>query len=94
MNNYLILHEGFKKPSDDEMASWQKWFAMIKDKRVDHGGLRGGFKITSAGTDELPFGEDSLTGYTIIKAKNLDEAKEIAAQCPIVKSTRVFQIHK
>lgn len=94
MNNYLILHEGFKKPSDDEMAAWQKWFGMIKDIQVDRGGFRGGLKITNSGTDELPFGEDSLTGYTVIEAENIDEARDIAAQCPIVKSTLIYQIYR
>lgn len=94
MNNYLILHEGFKKPTDKEMSAWQKWFEKIKNKQVDRGGFRGGFKITDSGIEELPFGEDSLTGYTIIEAKNINEVKEIAAECPIVKSTRVYEIHR
>jgi hypothetical protein len=94
MKHYLILHHGFKKPTPEQMEGWKKWFEMIKDKQVDRGGFRGGFKITESGTDELPFGEDSLTGYTIIKAQDLEEAKEIAAECPIVESTRVYEIHK
>lgn len=94
MNTYLILHDGFKKPTQDEMNAWEKWFELIKDKEVDHGGLRGGIKITEFGTDELPFGEDSLTGYTIIQAENINEAKEIASQCPVVNSTRVYQIQR
>ncbi len=94
MNNYIILHEGFKKPSEEEMAAWQKWFELIKDKQIDRGGFRGGFKFTNSGISELPFGGDSLTGYTIIKAESFDEAKQIAAQCPIVNSTKVFEIHR
>lgn len=94
MNHYLILHRGFKKPSTEEMAAWKNWFELIKDKQVDRGGLRDGLKVTETGSEELPFGGDSLTGYTIIKAQDLDEAKEIAAQCPIVTSTQIYQIHK
>lgn len=90
----MILHNGFKKPSGEEMVAWKKWFELIKDIQIDRGGFRGGVKITESGTDELPFAEDSLTGYTIIQAANLDEAKEIARQCPIVNSTLVFEIHR
>jgi hypothetical protein len=76
------------------MFAWKKWFEKIKNKQVDRGGFRGGFKITDSGIEELPFGEDSLTGYTIIEAKNIIKVKEIAAECPIVKSNRVYEIHR
>ena len=92
MNNYLILHHGFKKPTPEEMSAWQKWFKMIEDKQVDRGGLREGREISKAGTKKLEFGEDSMTGYTIIKAEDLDEAEKIAKECPIVASTRVYEI--
>lgn len=94
MNTYLILHHGFEKPTPEQMEEWKKWFELIKDKQVDRGGLRGGLKITETGSEELPFGHDSLTGYTIIEAEDLDQAEEIAAQCPIVNSTKVYEIHK
>lgn len=94
MKHFMILHYGFKKPSDEEMAKWQKWFKMINDKQVDRGGFRGGLKITDSETDELPFGEDSITGYTIIEAENIGGAKKIVAECPVVKSNRVFEIHR
>ena len=55
-------------------------------------GFRGGREITVSGTSELPFRKDSITGYTIIQAEDLDEAEKIAAQCPIVSSTRVYEI--
>jgi hypothetical protein len=41
---------------------------------------------------ELPFGKDSITGFTIIKAKNLDEDEKIAKGCSIVSSTIVYEI--
>ena len=40
----------------------------------------------------MPFGADSITGYTMIKAESLDEAVEIAEKCPFVLSTRVYEI--
>ena len=94
MKQYLILHYGFEKPTSEEMAEWNRWFKTVKDNQIDRGGLRGGVKITEFGADDLPFGEDSLTGYTIIQAENLDEAQEIAGQCPVVNSTQVYEIHK
>lgn len=76
------------------MDAWKQWFESIADKQVDRGGLRDGREISHSGTKNLPFGKDSITGYTIIKAENLDEAEEIAQECPIVASTRVYEIRK
>lgn len=94
LKNYLILHEGFEKPKPEDMEAWKKWFGWIADKQVDRGGLRGGRKITTAGSEDMPFGNDSLTGYTIIEAESLDIAEEIASQCPVVTSTKVYEIQK
>ena len=92
MNNYIILHYGFVKPTPEEMEAWGKWFESIADRQVDRGGFRGGREITNEGTQDLPFGKDSITGYTVIKADNLDAAEKIASACPIVASTRVYEI--
>lgn len=94
MKQFMILHYGFKKPTPEEMAEWNKWFEAIKNIQIDRGGFRGGFKITEIGTDEIPFGEDSLTGYTVIESKDIEKAKAIARKCPAVKSTHVYQVHR
>ena len=94
MKNYLILHYGFEKPTPEEMGAWNKWFESIADKQVDRGHLPGGREISHSGTKDLPFAKDSITGYTVIEAENLDEAERVAQECPIVASTRVYEIRK
>jgi hypothetical protein len=94
VNNYLILHYGFEKPTSEEMAAWNKWFDAIADRQVERGHLPAGREISNAGTKDLPFGKDSLTGYTVITAEDLDEALKIAAECPFVASTRVYEVRK
>jgi hypothetical protein len=75
------------------MGAWDKWFESIVDIQVDKGSFhQGGREISATGTTELPFGKDSITGFTIIKTKNLDEAEKIAKVCPIVFSTIVYEI--
>ncbi|MBT7887991.1 MAG: hypothetical protein HN580_03150, partial [Deltaproteobacteria bacterium] len=49
-------------------------------------------EISHSGTKDLPFAKDSITGYTVIKAESLDEAEKIARECPIIDSTRVYEI--
>ena len=90
MNKYLVMHFGFEPPSPEDMTAWQNWFALISDRQIE----RDGKEITPSATNTLPFGKDSITGYTIIEAKDLDEAVEIASQCPVVASTRVYEIRE
>jgi uncharacterized protein YciI len=37
-------------------------------------------------------GMDSITGYTIINAENLDEAEQLAQSNPYIASIRVYEI--
>lgn len=92
MKRFLILHYGFEKPTAEDMAEWSKWFESIADRQVEKGHLPGGREISHSETKELPFGRDSITGYTMIRAESLDEAVRIAAECPIVDCTRVYEI--
>lgn len=92
MKNYLLLHYGFKMPTPEIMAAWGKWFESIAAKIVDGGRLPVGREITNSGTKELPMAKNSITGYTVIKAKNLAEAEKIARGCPIIASTRVYEV--
>lgn len=92
MKNYLILHVGFEKPTPEQMTAWNAWFESIADKQVGRGGLRGGREIVHSGTNDLPLAQDSITGYTIITAENLDEAEQIAQRCPVVVSTQIYEI--
>jgi len=92
VKDFLILHYGFEKPTPEEMGSWNKWFESITDKQVVRGHFPGGREISPAGTKDLPLAQDSITGYTVIRAEDLDNAEEIAKGCPIVASTRVYEI--
>jgi len=94
MKDYMILHYGFERPTPEEMDRWHKWFESIADKQVDRGHFPGGRELSHSGTRNLPFAKDSITGYTVIKAEDLDEAEAIAQKCPIVASTRVYEIRK
>ena len=92
MKNFLILHYGFEKPTAKDMDGWNQWFASIAERQLERAGFAGGREITHSGSEDLPFAKDSLTGYTLIQAESLDEAENIARDCPIVASTRVYEI--
>ena len=93
MKKYMFLTYGFEKPTPEIMEAWGKWFESIADKMVDKGGhFSGAREISHSGTQDLPMGMESITGYTIINANSLDDAEKIAQGCPIIKSIRVYEI--
>lgn len=92
MKKFLILHYGFEKPTPEQMGEWNKWFESIADRQVEKGHLPGGREFSGAGVKDLPFGRDSITGYTMIHASDLEEAAKIAGECPFVDGTRVYEI--
>jgi len=89
----MFLMYGFEKPTPEIMEKWNAWFALVADKTVDQGGFHGGAcEISDSGTQDLPMGMDSITGYTIVEAADMAEAQELAAQNPYIASIRVYEI--
>ena len=92
MKKFMLLHFGFEKPTPDIMKAWGACFESITDRNVDQGGFGGAREISSAGTEDLPWGMESITGYNIIEAESLDEAEKIAKDCPYIASIRVYEL--
>ena len=92
MKKFMLLHFGFEKPTPEIMKAWGAWFESIADRNVDQAGFGGAREISSAGTEDLPWGMESITGYNIIEAESLDEAEQIAKGCPFIASIRVYEI--
>ena len=93
MKNFVFLSFGFETPTPEIMAAWGKWFESIADKVVEKGGqFVDGREISHDGTRNLPLAKDSITGYTVIQAENLDEAEKIARGNPFIASIRVYEL--
>ena len=93
MKRYMLLHFGFEKPTQEIMEAWNKWFAAVAGRTVEHGGFWGGAReISPNGTKDLTMGADSITGYSIINAESLEEAESVAADNPFIASIRVYEI--
>ena len=92
MNKYMMLHIGFEKPTPEIMEAWNKWFESVAERTVEHGGFMGGREVTRDSIDELPWGMESITGYSIINAESMDEAVELAKGNPFIASIRVYEI--
>ncbi len=92
MKRFMLLHYGFEKPTSEIMTAWEKWFESIADRTVDQGGFSHGREISGNGTRDLPLAAESITGYNIIEAEDLDAAEAIARENPYIASIRVYEI--
>ncbi|MGC6411238.1 MAG: YciI family protein [Candidatus Puniceispirillaceae bacterium] len=95
MAQFMLLHHGFEMPTEEIMQAWNDWFAEIADKTIDKGAhFPHGKEINKSGTEEMPFGPDSLTGYTIIEAADWAEAEAIASRNPFIKSIKIYEMRR
>jgi hypothetical protein len=93
VKKFVFLHYGFEKPTPEIMSAWGKWFESIKDNIIDMGGhFTGGREISKAGTKALPLGPESITGFTIVSGKSLDDAEKMARSNPYISSIRVYEV--
>ena len=94
MSEFVFLYRGGERPSSPEQVQqmMQKWTAWFKDLAakghvVDRGQPleRSGKTVNSAKVvTDGPFAEakDVIGGYTLIKARDVAEAAELAKGCP------------
>jgi hypothetical protein len=94
VKKFVMLHYGFETPTPEIMEAWGAWFESIADKTVANDGFAGGREISASGTQELEWGSESITGYTVIEAESLDEAEAIAKDNPFIRSIRVYEIRE
>lgn len=92
MKRFLLLHVGYERPTPEIMAAWQTWFGSVADITLDAGGFSSGREISRSGTKDLPWDEDSLTGFNLIEAEDLDTAEKIAQSNPYISSIRIYEI--
>ena len=92
MKKFVLITIGFTQPTPEIMESWMQWFKSIEDKIADQIGLSNGKEVTKNGITELPLDKDAITGYLVINAENIDEAIKIAQSCPMITSTKVYEV--
>ena len=92
MKKFMLLTYGFETPTPEIMGAWGKWFESIADRMTDSGHFPTGREVSDDGTRDLPMSRESITGYVVVNAENLDEAETIAQGCPHILSTRVYEI--
>lgn len=103
MPNYVFAYHGGSMPETPEegakvMAAWNDWYGSMGDSVVDGGAPVGMSKTVSAKGTADDGGANPLSGYTVVKADNIEAACEMAKGCPMVVSgngtVEVAQVHE
>jgi hypothetical protein len=93
MKKFVMLHYGFERPTPEIMEAWGTWFESIKDRIVDRGGhFTRGVEISRQGAVDLPLGSESITGFTVVGAESLEDARKMAESNPFIASIRVYEV--
>ena len=99
MNDFMLIYKGgdpkwMENTSKEEMAAsmekWGAWMGMLEQKQqLVSGGSPLAYTGNSISQDGIVTDLSSIelkelvTGYSIIKASDIDEATAIAKECPI-----------
>lgn len=95
MNEFVFLYRSGERPMSPEqiqqtLPKWAAWFKALTDRGhvLDRGQpLQRGGKLVGKAVTDGPFTEakDVIGGYTLIKARDVDEAAELARGCPVIE---------
>jgi len=96
MSNFLLVFHGGSMPESQEegakvMKAWTDWFAEIGDALVD-GGNPASQTREIASNGSVTTVEAGPTGYSIIKADDIDAAVKIAKGCPVLLGGASLQV--
>lgn len=90
MPTYIIAYHGGKEPETPEagaegMAKWKAWLEELGEAVINPGTPLGASKLVGAdGVSDYPKA-DSLTGFSMVRADDMDAALKIAAACPFLE---------
>ena len=88
-NNYLLVYHGGKQPETPEegatvMQAWTDWFGTLGDALVDGGNPVGQVRTIGNNGSVSDGALNPASGYSVIKADNLDAAVALAKGSPVL----------
>ena len=87
MGKYVYVYYAGKDSADaGSMEAWNSWFGQLGGKLIDGGNpfAEGGKAVHAGGVMDVQ--GPAATGYSIVSAASMDEATELAKDCPLMKS--------
>jgi len=98
MANYLLAYHGGKMPETTEaqgqvMAAWGQWLQKLGANLIDGGNPVGkASTIDSKGKVSTGAGANPVSGYSVIKAADLDAAIGLAKDCPVLQGGASIEV--
>ena len=97
MANYLLVFHGGSMPESPEegakvMKAWTDWFGVLGDKLVDAGNPVSQVKTIASNGSVSDGGANPSSGYSVIKADNLDAAVTLAKGCPVLQGGASIEV--
>ena len=91
MPKFVFVYHGGSKPETeaaiaDTMAMWKAWFEGMGSDVVDPGNPVGLSKTVYGDRVEDNGGSNPTSGYSLVNAKDMDDALAKAKACPLLKS--------
>ena len=101
MANYLLVYKGGGGMAQTEaerekiMADWGQWFGGLAQALVDGGNPFSG-QASTIGSDKSvkPGASSELSGYSILKADNLEAATNLAKGCPVLSGGGTVEVYE
>jgi len=92
MKRFILVAVGSAPPTKQLRDAWTRWFEDIKEHVVDSGNPFGSVvEVTASGVREQSRDENAISGYLIIVARDMTEARKIANRSPMHTSMRVYE---
>lgn len=87
MSKFIFAYHGGKQAESEEemkeiMGAWKNWLGSLGDALIDPGHPAGPSKTINGKGIEDNGGANPISGYTLIKAASIDNALQIAKDCP------------
>jgi hypothetical protein len=98
MAKYLFVYHGGKPPSNPAdvkavMDAWGAWFGAMGAAVIDGGNPVGkSSTVRSDGSLVDGGGANPASGYSLIEASSLEDARKKASGCPLLKSGGTIEI--
>jgi hypothetical protein len=98
--NFVLVYKGGGDMATDEatrqqtMEAWGKWFGSLGDRVVDGGNPFGGSASVSSSGAVSNGAASGLTGYSIIKADDMQNATQSAKTCPILSAGGSIEVYE
>ena len=99
MATYVLLYKGGSMPENPDeinkvMQAWGAWFGTIGGNLVDGGNPFGPARSIANDGSVSDGASSSLSGYSVIKAANLDEATATAKNCPVLLGGATIEVYE